>query len=426
MSENKLHRLLERQIRRHLKIDSDSLPDGWEAFIQAANAAYVSFDEDRVMLERTLELSSQELLQANHEMGEIYKAFPDLFFHLDKSGTIISYKAGSESDKYFESDNFIGKKIQQIPVAEAREKFEHAVRDIREGMGLVSIEYEISIKNEIQHYEARLVPLLEDHIFVVIRNITSRKRAREEIIKAKESAEAANIEKSQFLANMSHELRTPLNAIIGYSEIIRDDAHEQSPAELNSDIGKIISSSKHLLSLINDVLDLAKIEAKKMELHLETFNIRSLINDTSTTIAPLLETNSNTLKIVCADDIGVIHTDPQRLQQVLYNLLSNACKFTEHGNITIKVGRSSDDWIEFHVDDTGIGIAANKLGTLFEAFSQIDASATRSYEGTGLGLAISTHLIEMMGGEILVESVMGKGSKFTIRLPAALPSTTED
>lgn len=422
MAEKKLHNLLKRQIRRYLNIDQDSLPEDWNTFIHAVNAAYISSDEDRKMLERTLELSSQELLQANSEMGEIYKAFPDLFFRLNKAGIILSYNVGRSSDTFIDSENLVGKKIQHIPVANVREKFKDAIRKIQEGEGLVSIEYSMPMNDKIQHYEARFVPLLEEHIFVIVRNITNRKLAREALLKAKEDAEAANLAKSRFLANMSHELRTPLNAIIGYSEILQEEAFDMDPKELNADLEKVIASGKHLLKLINDILDLSKIEAKKMELRLRTFEILPLLNDISTTIAPLVRTNANSLNIICSDDISCIHTDQLRLQQVLYNLLSNACKFTERGTITIEVCHSPGAWIDFQISDTGIGIPSEKMGTLFEAFSQIDPSITRSYGGTGLGLAISMHFTEMMGGKIMVESVQEEGSKFTVRLPAAIPA----
>ncbi len=421
MAEKKLHSLLVRQIRRHLNIDIDSLPQEWDAFMQAASAAYTAFDDDRKMLERTLELSSQELLQANSEMGEVYKAFPDLFFRLDKTGTILSYNAGKSSDIFLVSKSLIGKKMQHIPVSDVRSKFEAAIRSIQDHEELVSIEYSMPLNGQTQHYEARFVPLLEENIFVIIRNITNRRRSREALLWAKKEAEEANLAKSRFLANMSHELRTPLNAIIGYGELIQEQAVDMDPEKISADIEKIISSGKHLLALINDVLDLAKIEAQKMELQLETSEISSLIIDISTTIAPLAKINDNTLNVTCPNDIGSIHTDLLRLRQVLYNLLSNACKFTKRGAITIEVRRSPGDWIDFRVIDTGIGIAPDKLGTLFDPFSQIDISTSRSHEGTGLGLTISMRFIEMLGGKILVESKQGKGSEFTLRLPASTP-----
>ncbi len=421
----KLHNLLARQIRRHLNIDPDSLTEQWDSFIHAVNAAYISSDEDRKMLERTMELSSKELLQANSEMGEIYKAFPDQFYRLDKAGVILSYKVGTSSDTFIETESLVGKKMQQIPIANVREKFEKAIQNIQSGEEQVSIEYSLPINNKIQHYEARFVPLLEEDIFVIVRNITSRKQARETLLKAKDDAEAANLAKSQFLANMSHELRTPLNAIIGYSEIIQDEVLELSTEELRADLDRIISAGKHLLKLINDVLDLSKIEAKKMDLYFSTYEIFPYIKDIATTIAPLIKTNSNTLNIICLQNIGHIYSDPLRLQQVLYNLLSNACKFTKQGTITVEVRRSPGDWIDFEISDTGIGIPLDKQGKLFEAFSQIDDSTTRSHDGTGLGLSISMHFIKMMGGTILVESVHGKGSKFTVRLPAAIAEKRE-
>ncbi|GMR15809.1 MAG: hypothetical protein BMS9Abin31_0101 [Gammaproteobacteria bacterium] len=423
MVDKKLHNLLQRQIRRHLKLDPDSLPKEWDHFIKAVNDAYVSSDDDRKMLERTMELSSKELLQTNSEMGEIYKAFPDQFFRLDKAGVILSYNAGRSSDTFSGMQSLLGKKMQDIPVFDVREKFKAAIQSIQAGEALVTIEYSMTINSKIEHYEARLVSLLEEQIFVIVRNITNRNRAREALLKAKEDAESANLTKSQFLANMSHELRTPLNVIIGYSELIKESSHDIDPEELKEDVSKIISSSKHLLELINDVLDLSKIEANKMDLQFTSFEIFPHLHDAVTSIGPLSKQNNNTINIICSEDIGFIQSDMLRLNQVLYNLLSNACKFTEHGVITIEVHRSSNGEVVYKVNDTGIGIPTEKLEILFDAFSQVDESSTRKHGGTGLGLSITKHFVEMMGGKIMVESTLGTGSKFTVHLPERLTDT---
>jgi signal transduction histidine kinase/putative methionine-R-sulfoxide reductase with GAF domain len=235
--------------------------------------------------------------------------------------------------------------------------------------------------------------------------------------------EEASGHKSEFLANMSHELRTPLNAIIGYSEMLQEEAEDLGEAALLPDLGKINAAGKHLLELINDILDLSKIEAGKMDLYLETFSVQDLVRDVAAIVRPLVDKNVNTLVVNCPDDVGVMHADLTKVRQALFNLLSNAAKFTDHGTITLDASRESGadgDWLTFAVSDTGIGMTDEQLGRLFEAFSQAEASTRTKYGGTGLGLAISRQFCRLMGGDITVISAYGEGSTFTVRLPAVV------
>jgi signal transduction histidine kinase/CheY-like chemotaxis protein/Skp family chaperone for outer membrane proteins len=262
----------------------------------------------------------------------------------------------------------------------------------------------------------------------VLHNITTHKRAEEALLKAKDAAEAANRAKSQFLANMSHELRTPLNAIIGYSEMLQEQALDSGQDESIPDLQKIHSAGRHLQSLIDHILDLSKIEAGKLELFLETFDVGDVVRDVLTTIGPLVERNGNTLQAQY-DDLGVIRADMTRLRQILFNLLSNACKFTERGSVRLDAFRQltgGTEWIHFRVSDTGIGMTPEQSSRLFQEFTQVDASTTRKYGGTGLGLAISKRFSEMMGGEISVESVLGAGSTFSVCFPVGLGTADED
>jgi signal transduction histidine kinase/DNA-binding response OmpR family regulator len=242
---------------------------------------------------------------------------------------------------------------------------------------------------------------------------------------ARERAEEANRTKSEFLANMSHELRTPLNAIIGYSEILEEDAADQGQDSLINDIKKIRNAGKHLLSLINDVLDLAKIESGKVDLYLESFDVNKIVKDVVDTLQPTCEKNNNKMVVNCPDNIGLMRSDFTKVRQSLFNLLSNASKFTHNGEVKLTVQQEifkakngeTQKFLHFIVQDTGIGMKPEHCKKLFQAFSQADSSTTRKYGGTGLGLAITQNFINMMGGEVAVESEYGVGSTFTLKLP---------
>jgi PAS domain S-box-containing protein len=302
---------------------------------------------------------------------------------------------------------------------------------------------------------AELVSLVLDNaqLYTALQQeLGERMRIEQELHHAKEAAETASHAKSTFLANMSHELRTPLNAIIGYSEMLQEDAQDNDDEYTIADLEKIKAAGRHLLSLINDILDISKIEAGKMTLYLESFELQTLIDNVLDTIYPLIEDKNNHLQLDYAGDPHSMHADLTKVRQVLFNLLSNACKFTENGSISLTIAPvtlehrsralaqySSLQYTDsslatpetamvfFRVSDTGIGMSPDQVEHLFEAFNQGDASTTRKYGGTGLGLAISRRFCQMMGGDITVESMPGAGSTFTVYLPTTVsPSEEQD
>jgi signal transduction histidine kinase len=240
---------------------------------------------------------------------------------------------------------------------------------------------------------------------------------------AKEAADRANRDRSIFLAKMSHELRTPLNAVIGYSELLLEDELERSDQADVTDLRRINEAGKHLLSLVADVLDVSKIEQDVFELNISSFDVAGLIESAAATIRPMAEQTGNRVSVEVLGQLGIVKTDSTKLRQILLNLLGNAAKFTERGTIVVTAIRSHEelaDWVEIRVQDTGIGIAESEIPELFTDFTQTESGRTSKSEGTGLGLAVSQRLCRLLGGEISCQSVVGRGSCFTVRIPAVL------
>jgi signal transduction histidine kinase/CheY-like chemotaxis protein len=295
----------------------------------------------------------------------------------------------------------------------------------------LNAEIERSEREKQTAQETLILQLRENEILQKRINTELERMVKERTAKIEHAmrlVEQANQTKSQFMANMSHELRTPLNAIIGYSEILAEDAAEMGEENFVRDVKNIHRAGVHLLGLVNDVLDISKIEAGKIELYLEEFALAELLEEILSTVKPLIQKKGNTLVVEAGDTAGMMRTDVTKVRQVLLNLLSNAAKFTENGTIILRVERFEDSGGErlvFHVSDEGIGMTPEQVGKLFQPFTQVDASTTRKYGGTGLGLVISKYFIEMMGGNVKVASESGHGTTFSVELPVRVKTSGE-
>ena len=260
------------------------------------------------------------------------------------------------------------------------------------------------------------------------REAQRHRRTAEQLAEARDHAERASVEKSIFLAKMSHELRTPLNAVIGYGELLQEEADSSGDIQRAKDLSKICAAGQHLLALVTDVLDITRIEADEMELQIGGFLVAHLIEDVAATAAPLAQANGNRLLTRVDPNVGSMTSDQLRLRQAAINLMSNAAKFTSNGLVELSARRlrlDTGDWVEIEVRDTGIGIARDDLKTIFQDYKRVNSAEARKREGTGLGLALSQKLCMMMGGNIFVDSELGHGSRFTIRVPAILSQDAE-
>ena len=465
-AERDVHRLLLRQLRQVgiSELEAPPSAEAWQALLGAVSSTYASSEEDRYLLERSLDLSSREM-QALYEnlrqvsetrlaaerdpLESVLAALIDGLCVLGPDGAAQSANAAAQAlmgvgEAGLQGQQVLGR-FRLIAVEGGDRVAPEVALGFVAGLGQ-TLRYDRSCLigqagGEDRPVACVLTPLIlggtvRGVVFVCRDTMKSRQaerellRTSEALVEARDRALRASRTKSVFLANVSHELRTPLNAILGYAELIQEEWVENP--EVTADAAKIHRAADHLLQLINDILDVSKIEAGKMRLECEGFDAPTLIDAVASTMATLVRRGGNQLIVDCPCEVGMVVADRTKLGQALLNLLGNAAKFTRHGTIRLVarrelepgtpwLGVAARSWVVFAVHDTGIGIPAERMGELFVPFSQV-GDASQRQGGTGLGLTITREYCRMMGGEVSVTSQVGRGSCFSIRLPADVPA----